>query len=766
MRRASAALPALAAVAVLPGTATATQWHRWAGSAGRPAGQAVVSRGEAIWSDYLFDDYGANVDTFNSMAPDVLIGALSPHAYPADPAHPVGFAPSGHVGRFRHTGDFSYPAKNPHHDPVGDPLDEQNSYDNVADFAGVRLAVDAGHVWLRFSLTDLPKPASTVIGLAIDTNPGGGSGGGTWPLGAGVASGGWDRFLTVWGSGGALTGAGGKTRDLVGAGGALKVNLAGNTIDVMVPRAAIAPAGGKSWRLLAGAGVWDAAKHSWALPLPQDTQSTSPGSLALAPRIYDLAFNQNEPNSIWNETKQANDLDAKAIDSDGWTVDPRRLARGASDRRRCVTGPRVESFSTWDRTEEGLVSLPQSLHNENYVYRWHRQPLAVLLPKASCDRTARVPSLDYFFHPANVNHNAFFVGNEGDAVKRNYVFDSPNMGFSHEIALANRYNRITASGLARTDGWNYGDVVGEEVADRDAFLAATRRYRYDPRHVRVMGMSGRLGAPFFAEMWPDRVSAVATVSNHDADSPRIANLRNTPWVFTNGTAYLDTTDVPSYTKLDDHLNALGYEYVHMTWNGRGHDFNLVHQAYPLFEPWTSEAREVRPARLTYYTDPKKRRPGLPNFPGVAWIPKIKLANPRQPARIDLTDLESAIHLPVRDTRFDCTFTNVGTSDVVELHGLFHDRPSAIRKRMPDRVASGWAENSCTFTVKPVSRPARANALAGSLRNISSITIDLDRTRLHPRRAIDLSRLRTTVPVTVRLRSRHGSHRAVIRPAPG
>src|SRR2546430_4347782 len=118
----------------------------------------------------------------------------------------------------------------------------------------------------------------------------------------------------------------------------------------------------------------------------------------------------------------------------------------------------------------------------------------------------------------------------------------------------------------------------------------------------------------------------------------------------------------------------------MTWNGRGHDFNLVDQAYPLFEPWTAEAMELRPARITYYVDPRDRRPDLPLFPGVDWARKLTLANRARPAQIDLTDLASAKHLPIRDTRFDCTFANVGTSDVVELHGLFHERAAAIRKR--------------------------------------------------------------------------------------
>ncbi|MEA2468781.1 MAG: hypothetical protein QOJ57_2907, partial [Thermoleophilaceae bacterium] len=150
-RSASLLTATLAAILLSGATpARAGGWHSWSGTAGDRAGHGLVSRGEAIWNDYLFDDYGANVDGFNSMSPDALIGALSPHAYPEDPNAPVGFAPSGHNGRFRHSGDFSYPAKEPQHDPVNDPLDEQNSYDNVADVAEVRIAADRNEVWVRF----------------------------------------------------------------------------------------------------------------------------------------------------------------------------------------------------------------------------------------------------------------------------------------------------------------------------------------------------------------------------------------------------------------------------------------------------------------------------------------------------------------------------------------------------------------------------------------------------------------------------------------
>jgi hypothetical protein len=269
-------------------------------------------------------------------------------------------------------------------------------------------------------------------------------------------------------------------------------------------------------------------------------------------------------------------------------------------------------------------------------------------------------------------------------------------------------------------------------------------------------MSGRLGAPFFAETWPDRVSSMFAVSPHTADTPKLANLRNTPWVFAHGTAFLElNSDLPSYATVDDHLSALGYQYLHMTFNGRGHDFNLLNDAYGLVEPWTSAAR-IHPARVTYYIDPKDKRPGVPLFSGVDWVRAADLADQQQPAQIDLTDLAKASSLPVRETRFSCSFLNAATSDALDYRGLSYETPEVLMRRMPDAVASGWAVSApCAFDVKPLARPAVGNGITGTLHNVSAVTVDLDRMGIDPRRGVDLATIKTDAPLTLHLRSSRG-----------
>ena len=732
-------------------------WHAWKGRSGDVAEHGVYSRHEAIWTDELFDDYGANVDGFESMGPDAFLAATGPHVNPSDPAHPS-IAPSGQVGRWRHTGDYSYPPDAANPDPTGDPLHEIHTYTNVADFAEVRLAIERDTVFLRFSLTGLRTAASTVIGVAVRTGATSGAGG-AWPYAAGLSSAGWDHFLTVWGTGGAVTTPDGKSASLASSGGALRVNTDANTVEVRVPRAAVARDGGSSWRLVAGAGMWDAAAGEWAEPPVTPTQSTSPGALGLAPRVFDLAFNQGEPNSLWHETRQANDLVKGVVDAHGWTVDLAALASRGTTRVPCTPGPRVETFTsqlggspTW-RTDEGMVSLPQSAHSINYMYRWHVEPIAFVLPPSACSTAMPAPSMDYLFHPANANHNTWAVGIQGAYEKRLYVKDPPS-GYGYVTELAQRYNRITASGMGKGEGWNYGDAAGEEQADDDAFKAAAKRYRHDPDRVRAVGMSGRLGAPLFSEAWPDRISHIVTVSSHHADTTRLMNLRNTPWVFMHGDAGLDydaTGTGGTYQTLDDRLSDLGYQYAHLTWHGRGHDFTLLDRSYRIADAWTRAPR-IHPARITYRVDPAVARHGVPLFPGVDWIRGAALSDAKVAGTIDLTTLALADRLPERKTTFTGTFLDVGTGDLLDVNGLSYDDADAVRQRMPDAAEPGWEAVSVHIASTAVARPAVANALSGTLTGISALTIDVRRAGLSARRPIDLSGVKTTKPVTIKLRA--------------
>src|SRR5258706_437110 len=90
------ALAATAAVAALtPATAPARAAHRadgrlcdWKGTPTNLSGRTQLSRGELIYTDYLLDDYGPNLDGIPSPPSfrSQLANVLGDYRYPDDPA--------------------------------------------------------------------------------------------------------------------------------------------------------------------------------------------------------------------------------------------------------------------------------------------------------------------------------------------------------------------------------------------------------------------------------------------------------------------------------------------------------------------------------------------------------------------------------------------------------------------------------------------------------------------------------------------------------
>jgi hypothetical protein len=76
--------------------------------------------------------------------------------------------------------------------------------------------------------------------------------------------------------------------------------------------------------------------------------------------------------------------------------------------------------------------------------------------------------------------------------------------------------------------------------------------------------------------------------------------------------------------------------------------------------------------------------------------------------------------------------------------------------MPDVAAAGWTADPCSFDVKQRSRPSRSSGVAGSLRNVTDITLDLDQMRLDPSRPISLAGIDADTPVTWHLHSSNGN----------
>src|SRR3954463_1668924 len=377
MRR--AVFGALVALAIVPAPASAAcpRGHHadaddydWTGTPSLVAGTWRYSRGELVYSDYVHDDAGANVDGFTSNNPDPPQPVTGVHVDPSNPTSPIIGGAADNGDRFQWSGDFGYPMAAP------------REYFDDADLLEFREALDGGALHFLVRLGALTAPDATVVGIGIDSDRDHTTGAGAWPRGANMPQQlGYDYFVTLWGTGGELTDYTGATPKTV------PVTVKANTksqppfLEADVPL----PAGLKPgmWRTYVGTGLWDAGSGSWAMPAPSPQQTAAPGSLGGAPSIYNLLFRPYEPNSWWRETTQADDLAHHDIAEDHADVDARLLAARASRPAPRPTGLLNVQYRTLALGPgQGVESVPTT-----NIFRGPVEPYSLTLPT------------DYYSHP-------------------------------------------------------------------------------------------------------------------------------------------------------------------------------------------------------------------------------------------------------------------------------------------------------------------------------------------------------------------------------
>jgi hypothetical protein len=301
---------ALAAVVALPASAHAYTWKAepaWISNTG------VYRQHELVYQDYLYDDHGANTDGLDRM--DAPFGAAGPDTQtPTDPR----LSPAPLINW---AGDFTYPSADGTH------------IDDVGDLTEFRVAADKQAVHYRIRMGDMSAPDSSVVAMCVNEDGDRSSGVQSWPDGANFTAGlGCDHLYTVYGKGADVTTPDG-TKSLSDLGGSVSADPDRGYIEVTVPRTVADPGTG-TWRYYVAAGIWDAANHAWVAPTPAPAAYGAPvatGGSPTAPNFFDLLSNNDEPNSTWDEEKQANDLSRADIGGDYVDVDFARLASARND---------------------------------------------------------------------------------------------------------------------------------------------------------------------------------------------------------------------------------------------------------------------------------------------------------------------------------------------------------------------------------------------------------------------------------------------------
>jgi hypothetical protein len=746
----------LAALTWAPGPADAASGCRhhadgrdsdWVGTPSYVSGTSVYSGGEYIYSDYVHNDYGANVDGLTSNNPDPPQPVTGVYPNPQNPTSPYigGAADSG--DRFQHTGDYGYPSS----------PSSPTAYEDVADTLEFREALDCGQLHFLVRLGDMTSPDSTAIGIGIDADRNAATGAGSWPLGANLNEQlGYEYFITLWGTGGQITDY---TKSPAVT---MPVHVVANTtgrppfIEADVPL----PSGAKlgAWRTYVGSGLWNASAAAWQTPLPAPSQSAAPGSLGAYPAIYNLLFTPHEPNDWWRDTTQANDLASRDIAEDHADINTGMLARRAGSPRPRLTGLLNVQYRTLPLgSGEGVESGPNS-----WIYDGPIQPYSLVVPSNYYTKP-HPRRFMFFYHCAFCNQNIWAVGVEAGATAgHNNLADGP-MGTQQIQSIVDRSDMLVAGSLQRgLEGpGSYGDIPGPGERDlRDVYdtIRGRDRYSIDPNKVMYSGMSmGGLTTQTMMTLYPDELASAISydgcpLSNTTPLIARMANVRDVPFYEINGDTGLDSTCSSLGRMAAQQLDTLGYREMYIEYLGRAHDFNLVYDSLPIIQATAyRQVRDPNPARVTFERDAAMEDPKLGLVHDHSyWASNLKLAPGASSGTIDATALPLAYKLPKLISHLTGTFLNTQTGSNAYLDWQAWDH-NLINHGLQD-FQSGWTPGpDVTVINTKVAAPAHAGENAFDLTTTGLSATDLDLDRMHV--ALDRTvtgYLSTDTPLTLKL----------------
>jgi len=353
-----AALATLLALAAVPAGAlgSAVPAHRadgslrdWRGAPTSIAGTTQVSRGELIYSDYLYDDYGADLD-----------GKANATAF-------RGSAPT--------SGDYRYP---------GDP----RYGNNAADIRELRLALDDDGLHGMLALQTMIDRDAAVATIAIDTDGDGSTGAGEWPAAAAITTPGADAFVTLTGDGATWTGPDARVRSIPSS-----VHLGANAIEFDVSAKRLGDLDRRA-RVWAGAGLDDGAGEYAA---------------QAGPALFDLAFQGDETYlgaSSWGDQRQSAALASGQPTGFAGRLETKLLRRGGTRAAQLEPGFHNRIFRSEHAHGEGIDLRSGGLFGTGSpIFLGRYQPYGLYVP-AGYEPDRKSPLL-LELHSLNWNQNQY-----------------------------------------------------------------------------------------------------------------------------------------------------------------------------------------------------------------------------------------------------------------------------------------------------------------------------------------------------------------------
>jgi hypothetical protein len=321
----------------------------------RTSGTGRLERGALLWTDFVYDDHGA--DGFGqSSSPSSLAASDGTYSYPEGPA-------------------------------AG----------NGADLFRIGIGLTRRATWWRVDWTTLVDPAVPIAAFALDTDGDAATGAQEWPGVPGLRSPGIERVLLVSSRGAwLLDPSGGRT-----PAGTLTVDRAARSFVVRIPRARLAAGG--TWRVRAAAGLADQEGDGFA-PV-----SASLGASQGQPPVYNLGFRSHaqEPQkaNYWMEDAQAAALAAGDASPFAASVRWRRLARRRTTPEPLPSGWLNRWYVTSVERGQGVVQDEGASGDDRPNFLGRIQPYGVYVPKGLArESPAR---LVWILHSLSVQHNQY-----------------------------------------------------------------------------------------------------------------------------------------------------------------------------------------------------------------------------------------------------------------------------------------------------------------------------------------------------------------------
>ena len=347
---------ACVATLLAPGAAAAAKGGSGSTDPGAIAGRTVISRGALVYTDYLYDAWGPDLDGNGNLP-----------AFPSAPASQT-------------SGDYRYP-------------DGERYAGDAADLRELRLELTGKGLEGRVSLETMADPSVAIATVAIDSDGKASTGAGAWPDGANLTTPGADLFVTAWAGGARLTTTAGAVSSIPGGADVKK-----RRFDFRIPAK-------KLGKLAAKPSAWAGVGLASADGSGRYADPQTPGATA----VWDLAFQGDETYvvpSSWGDQRQSAALASSDLASFAGKLKTKAMRGGRSTAPKLAPGYYNAVFRSASDYGEGISTVEESPFGgaaPEFLGRY--QPYGLLIPEGF--NPGKKTPLLIALHSLNRNHNQY-----------------------------------------------------------------------------------------------------------------------------------------------------------------------------------------------------------------------------------------------------------------------------------------------------------------------------------------------------------------------